>query len=303
MKQICFFTLILCSIANFNNVYSQVGVNADNSTPNNSAMLDVKSTTKGLLPPRMSTLQMNAIDAPSEGLMIYNTTIKSVCWYTGTSWKMMASMDGESCGTVIYGGKTYNSVIIGMQCWMSENLNIGTAIAVSSNQVDNGIVEKYCYNNLTSNCNIYGGLYQWAEVVQYLNGATNTTSWNPVPTGNVQGICPAGWHLPSDSEWSGLTTYLGGASVAGGKVKEAGITHWLTPNTGATNESNLSGLPGGYCDTGGTSNNMFTNAYVWSSTEGLETTSFKISLSYNLSSMTMLASIKKYGFSVRCCKD
>jgi len=84
-------------------------------------------------------------------------------------------------------GKTYNTVLIGTQCWMRENLNIGTRIDGSQNQTDNGTIEKYCYDDLESNCDIYGGLYQWDEAMQY------------VTTQGVQGICPAGWHLPTDA--------------------------------------------------------------------------------------------------------
>lgn len=88
-------------------------------------------------------------------------------------------------------------------------MNYGTRIDGAQEQADNSIPEKYCYNDLETNCTVYGGLYQWAEAVQYLNGASNTTSWNPVPTGNVQGICPAGWHLPSNDEWLAIETTLG----------------------------------------------------------------------------------------------
>jgi len=135
--------------------------------------------------------------------------------------------------------------LIGTQCWFKENLNVGTMINGTHNQTNNSVIEKYCYNNLTSNCDIYGGLYQWGEMVQYLNGTSNTTTWNPPPTGNVQGICPTGWHIPKDAEWTVLTTYLGGVSVAGGAMKETGNAHWSSPNTGATNSSGFTALGSG----------------------------------------------------------
>ena len=87
-------------------------------------------------------------------------------------------------------GKTYTSVQIGTQCWMKENLNVGTRINGSSNQTNNGVVEKYCFNNLESNCDVYGGLYQWNELMQY------------VSTQGVKGICPLDWHIPTDQELS-----------------------------------------------------------------------------------------------------
>ena len=127
----------------------------------------------------------------------------------------------------------YTSVQIGDQCWMAENLNIGEMINGAEEMTDNGVIEKYCYENNTANCDEYGGLYQWDEMMQY------------VTTEGVQGICPAGWHLPTNGECITLTIFLGGESVAGGKMKETGYTHWQSPNTGATNESGFTGLPAG----------------------------------------------------------
>ena len=152
--------------------------------------------------------------------------------------------------------KVYSTVLIGTQCWFAQNLNVGTKLNVTENQTNNSIIEKYCYNNADASCDVYGGLYQWAETVQYLNGATNTASWTPVPTGNVQGICPGGWHIPSDAEWTTLSTFLGGESVAGGKLKEAGIAHWASPNSGATNSSGFTALPGGNRNAGGWFENL-----------------------------------------------
>ena len=162
---------------------AQVGINSDNSTPDLSAGLDVKFTNKGFLQPRMTTTQMNAISSPPAGLMVYNTTLNVICWFDGTSWNTVPNHDGKSCGSVTYGGQTYNSVIIVTQCWMTQNLNIGTAILGNQDQTNNAVIEKYCYGNNSANCDVFGGLYQWAEMVQYLNGATNTTSCsNIAPT-------------------------------------------------------------------------------------------------------------------------
>jgi hypothetical protein len=102
-------------------------------------------------------------------------------------------------------GKVYTTVYIGTQCWMKQNLNIGTRIAGAGNQTNNGTIEKYCYDDNESNCDYYGGLYQWNEMMQY------TT------TQGVKGICPKGWHLPTNNEWNVLSTFLGGS--AGGKMK------------------------------------------------------------------------------------
>jgi|GEM_PF-1742761 len=98
--------------------------------------------------------------------------------------------------TVSYAGKTYNTVQIGTQCWLKENLDVGTMIQGSQNPSNNGIIEKYCYDNKTENCNIYGGLYQWNEAMQY------------VTTERTKGICPSGWHLPIKAEFETLAAFV-----------------------------------------------------------------------------------------------
>jgi len=301
MKKSFFLTALILLLNGA--IFAQVGINSDNSTPDPSAGLDVKFTNKGFLPPRLTTTQMNAISSPAAGLMVYNTTLNSICWFNGTSWQIGNNRDGQSCGSVTYGGTIYNSVIIGMQCWMTQNLNIGTAILGNQDQTNNAVIEKYCYGNNSANCDVYGGLYQWGEMVQYLNGATNTTSWNPVPTGNVQGICPTGWHLPSDPEWTTLTTYLGGASVAGGPMKENGTTHWYTPNTGATNSSGFTALPGGYRSYNGTFNYLTYSGLFWSASEYSTTYAWDRSLSYSYADVNATDYNKSYGFSVRCLQN
>jgi uncharacterized protein (TIGR02145 family) len=301
MKTLSF--IIVTLMLNIDLLYAQVGINTDASNPDQSAILDAKSSSKGFLPPRMTTTQMNDISSPAAGLMVYNTTLNSICWFNGTSWDIGTNRDGQSCGSVNYGGTTYNSVIIGMQCWMTQNLNIGTAILESQDQTNNTVIEKYCYNNSTANCDVYGGLYQWAEMVQYINGATNTTSWSPVPTGNLQGICPSGWHLPGDAEWSSLTTYLGGESVAGGKMKETGTTHWLTPNTGATNSSGFTALPGGYRYTDGNPYFLPLGGYFWSASDYAAPHAWGRYLYYTNAGVFRNYYIKSYGYSVRCLRD
>jgi uncharacterized protein (TIGR02145 family) len=304
MKKLYFLTVFLLFFSSV--LLAQVGINDDNSTPDNSAMLDVKSTSRGLLPPRMTTSQMNAIASPSAGLIVFNTTLKIIFSFNGTSWDAMTNGTGQGCGTISYGGQTYQTVVIGTQCWMAENLNIGTMINGSQEQANNAVVEKYCYDNNLANCDVYGGMYQWAEVIQYLNGATNTTSWNPLPTGDVQGICPPGWHLPADAEWTTLTTCLGGEGVAGGKMKEAGTSHWLSPNTGATNTSGFTALPGGdrYLTDGFYDLTFFT--FFWSSSQynfNSGTTAWGRSLQNVHQRVGSGGSEKIVGGSVRCLKN
>ncbi|NCA75136.1 MAG: hypothetical protein EOM90_02270 [Alphaproteobacteria bacterium] len=189
-------------------------------------------------------------------------------------------------------GKTYNAVLIGTQCWMASNLNIGTRIDGSLNQTNNQVIEKYCHNDLESNCDIYGGLYQWNEAMQYMI------------TPGVQGICPTGWHLPSDEEWYVLTTFLGGENVAGGKMKETGTTHWASPNTGATNSSGFTALPVS-CrfNTGGFSSSLTYDANLWSSSESISGSGgVNRRLIYNDVNVGRYSYHKAYGFPVRCVK-
>lgn len=289
-------------------MHAQVTINDDGSAADNSAMLDVKSPSKGVLLPRMTQAQIYAISSPANGLIVFNTTDNKFYTYiaNANAWKEIlygSSSILPGCGSVTHGGKTYNSVIIGTQCWMTENLNIGTVITGSLDQANNGVIEKYCYNNISANCDVYGGLYQWAEAVQYLNGATNAISWNPAPTGNVQGICPSGWHLPSDADWSSLEAYLGGTSVAGGKMKETGAVHWAAPNTGATNSSGFTGLPAGDRDVSGNFIFLATYGDFWTSSEANSTQAWYRNLNTGNETLYRGGYYKNDGFAVRCLKN
>ena len=196
-----------------------------------------------------------------------------------------------TCGqAVTYEGQTYNTIQIGTQCWFQENLNVGTKINGSLDQSDNSIIEKYCYNDLESNCDVYGGLYQWNEMMQYST------------TPGVQGICPTGWHLPTDGEWTTLTDYLGGISVAGGKMKETGTAHWSPPNTGATNSSGFTALPGGCCGSP-TFNGLTNYTYFWSSSQYDATSAWLRSLAFNSASVIRYSNFKIAGFSARCLHE
>jgi len=155
----------------------------------------------------------------------------------------------------------------------------------------------YCYYlNSSSNGEIYGALYTWAAA---MNGAGSSSS-NP---SGIQGVCPSGWHLPSDAEWTELTDYLGGASDAGGQLKEAGYTHWAFPNTGATNESGFTALPGGHRSNGGEFYELGEGAFFLITTERDSSTIWSRIMRYSYSAVTLGSSYKDNGFSVRCVKD
>ena len=204
-----------------------------------------------------------------------------------------------NCGdtfTDLRDGQTYTTVLIGTQCWMAQNLNFGTRIDGAGNQTDNGIIEKYCYDDTEANCNVYGGLYQWDEMMEY-----STTE-------GAQGICPNGWHVPTDAEWTTMTNVYGGLLTSGGALKESGTTHWNAPNTGATNASGFTGLPGG--GRADDTNNfalMGDNGLFWTSTQNIDippvTDSWSYILSYDALATTREHNNFGLGISVRCVKN
>ena len=114
---------------------------------------------------------------------------------------------------------------------------------------------------------------------------------------------PAGWHLPSDSDWTTLTTFLGGEYVAGGKLKEAGPSHWQEPTEGATNSSGFTALPGGFRYNRGAFYNIGYLGVWWSSMESSTFTAYLRGMYYNSSDVSRLNLVMHYGFSVRCLKD
>ena len=214
----------------------------------------------------------------------------------------------QAQGTVTdYDGNVYQTVTIGTQVWMAENLKVthyrnGDSIP---NVTDNGTwgglsTGAYCnYNNDVNNVAIYGRLYNWYAVDTSLN------------------IAPSGWHVPTDAEWKQLEMYLGmsqaGAdmlgwrgTVEGGKMKETGTTHWNSPNTGATNESGFSALPGGFRSRIGSYVLMGAYVYFWSSTESTEDDSsyaWYRELYYDFSAVYRGYNYMHSGFSVRCVRD
>jgi uncharacterized protein (TIGR02145 family) len=294
MRFFSFFVALL--LLSGSELSAQVGINADNSLPDNSAMLDIKSTNTGLLIPRMPQNQIALITSPANGLQVYCTTDKKLYLFTGTQWKEVAYGSGIivpfTCGnpfTDTRDSKIYNTVLIGTQCWFAQNLNAGAKIPASANQTNNSIIEKYCYNNDENNCTVYGGLYQWDEAMQY-----STTE-------GVKGICPTGWHLPTDAEWTTLITFLDLA--AGGKMKEAGTAHWISPNEGATNSSGFTALPGGISYGDGTFDSLTIDAYFWSSSPDDATNAWRRSFVYYTAGAYRHSSLKTRGDSVRCLKD
>lgn len=190
-------------------------------------------------------------------------------------------------------GNVYNIVTIGTQVWMAENLKVtkfrnGDTIPKVTNttswsQLKTGA---FCYYaNDVINADTYGGLYNWYAV------------------NDTRNIAPAGWHIPSDGEWQILIDYLGGDNLAGGKLKETGNSHWIGPNTGATNVSGFTGLPGGLRDQTGNFSNIGKGGTFWSSTEEPGYWAWYRTLVFDKTLVVRGTLNKEYGFSVRCIKD
>ena len=192
-------------------------------------------------------------------------------------------------------GNSYKALHIGTQIWMNRNLNTsryndGTSIPnITVNEIWGKLTtDAFCnYENNPSYSDIYGKLYNWFAV-------------------NTGKLCPAGWHVPSDEEWTTLTNYLGGHDVAGGKMKEAGTTHWLSPNTGATNGSGFTALPGGCRSSYNGSYEFLGSLGLWWTTTISEYSADgarNILLSYNLNTAVRDHNYKTLGISVRCVKN
>jgi uncharacterized protein (TIGR02145 family) len=194
-------------------------------------------------------------------------------------------------------GNVYQTVTIGTQVWMKENLKttkyqngdtIGTTYPVTRDYFSESTPKyQWAYNGNDSIANTYGRLYTWYAATDSRN------------------VCPTGWHVPTLVEWNTLITFLGGKTAAHGKLKETGTGHWNSPNSDATNESGFSGLPGGshwpeinfdYIGTGG---------HWWSATQANSTEAWRLMLNYQyLGASTVLSSAdKKIGWSIRCIED
>lgn len=195
---------------------------------------------------------------------------------------------------VTFDGYTYPSIVLGNgQEWMSENLR--TTTYANGNPIPN-VTDNTQWENLTT-----GAWSHYNNDSQYENPYGKLYNWYTVD--DPRNVCPTGWHVPTDAEWTILSDYLGGENVAGGKMKSTGTQYWLSPNTDATNESGFSGLPGGLRSFNGTFNDIGNLGYWWSSTEYITTNAWYRYLSYDSGIVYRYGNYKKDGFSVRCLRD
>lgn len=188
-------------------------------------------------------------------------------------------------------GNIYKTITIGTQVWMASDLKTtryrnGDAIPTTTLDISAEASPKYqwAYGDNEANAAVYGRLYTWYAATDSRN------------------VCPTGWHVPTDMDWETLKLFLGGESIAAGKLKEAGTTHWNTPNTGATNETNFTALPGGYRTMKGAYVSLQLSNYQWSSNEDA-LLSWGQSLHYDDNILLRGGYNRQAGVSVRCIKD
>ncbi len=251
-------------------------------TPAPSAILELNATNKGFLPPRMTLAQRNAIAAPAEGLMLYQTdAAKGYYYIKNGAWTALAE------------APAYNSVNICGQEWMAKNLDVSTyrngdpIPCVTDPAVWATLTTgAWCYllNDPTWSAGCLGKLYNWYAV------------------NDSRGLAPAGWHIPTSTEWTNLTTCLGGLGVAGGAMKVMYTFHWTSPNTGATNSSGFAALPGGLRSDAGVFSTPGNSAVWWLPNQINTTQASSATIVYNSSSVGGGALAKTYGLSVRCIK-
>ena len=318
--------LLLCAAfiaASFTSI-AQVGFGT--TSPNASAALEIESTTSGLLPPRMTTVERDLINNGvwAEGLTIYNTDTKCLELYNGTDWisvcdgsvvttisipnnatcasatisatpctagELASGINGGSLGNKYANGAngTYSVVEIGGQCWMQESIDVNpTGSPIWVNSSDAGW---YGYYNTTYQAAGEGTLLQWSAA---MNGAT---------TERAQGVCPTDWHIPSDCEWMYLENSLGMTTA------DQQLTGWRDSGTVGsklstlTSSSGFTALLAGYRLPNGPFNARGTVGFWWSSSVASASNAHYRLLISNQVGVNRYSNFKALGFSVRCLKD
>jgi len=220
------------------------------------------------------------------------TSVSNNSIYGESSFFRISESTGSTGTVPDTDGNTYNTIKIDKQWWMAQNLK-------TTRYNDNSFIPSelnvsiwltltepaYCYyNSSVANLNTYGALYNWYAV-------------------NTGKLCPVGWHVPNIAEWNELISYTGGEPVSGGKLKEAGTTHWLSPNTSATDEVGFTALPGGYLLSSKGYGNIYQTGFFWSATVNTSSTATYLWMEYNNASIPQSTMAKYGGLSVRCVKD
>jgi len=219
------------------------------------------------------------------------------CWTCGDT--LVDSRDGQE----------YATVLIGNQCWMAENINVGMRIDGTNEMLDNGTIEKYCYNNDDeSYCTLYGGLYQWGEAMQYANSCNGTGEPpNDACSAPVQGICPTGWHIPSHYEWTTLEREVCDSDTCATDFPYDEDTTGIRGEDEGTQlktggSSGFKGLLTGFRTPGGSLGYLNQYTDFWSSL-GSDSDAWRRGLASGWNGVVRDKHSKLYGFSVRCVKD
>jgi uncharacterized protein (TIGR02145 family) len=287
------------------NITETTATSGGNITSDGGAAITARGVcwSTGLTPSVSDTLTN---DGPGAGNFVSNITglTANTTYYlrayainsAGTSYGDVISFkthEGTAVRVTDKNKNEYHSVKIGTQVWMIENLRTtkyrnGDDIPnVTKNTTWTDLtIGTYCdYNNNPDNASTYGRLYNWYAV------------------NDKRKIAPEGWHVASDSEWTILTNFLGGVEGAGSKLKEAGLTHWNTPNQGSTNESGFTALPGGSRAYGGAFQSLGTIGFWWTSTQESWGQAWQRHISSDQSVVGRRFDNKENAFSVRCIKD
>lgn len=296
-KHITIITIAILLLQTATAFSQSVGINEDGSEPDSRAILDVKSSSKGVIMPRLTDAERDALyqDVP-EGMIIYNTTDQQLQIFMNNQWfplSMGTPEDAPELTVTDEDGNVYSTVQIGDQVWMAENLktttyNDGTSIdLVTYNTAwENNATGAYCWydNDSTTYADTYGALYNWYAV-------------------NTGNLCPDGWHVPTDAEWNALEAYIAsdGHSGTEGTALKA-TSGWYNDGNG-TDDYGFSALPGGRRLSNGSFYHEGDFGYYWSSTENGSIEAWGRRFSYSSSDVTRSSYRKENGFSVRCLRD
>jgi uncharacterized protein (TIGR02145 family) len=239
----------------------------------------------------MTQTQRDAINSPATGLVIFNTTNNKLEYRSSGIWVSLSESTNSSSNSAVF----LPTIVIGNQQWMKENLDVltyrnGDVIpqVTDASAWASLTTGAWCYvNNDPANGTKYGKLYNWYALT------------------DPRGLAPNGWHIPTDEEWTILTNKLSGLSSAGGAMKQAGTTTWLTPNDGATNASSFSALPGSYRINNGAfeTNGLGDFGAWWSSSEFNTSNAWMRLLDSMNPTVLRINSYKSLGLSVRCIRD
>jgi len=302
MKNHYYFILFLTQLFLFQNCIAQnVGIGTTNPSP--SAQLEVSSTNKGFLPPRMTTAQRNTIANPADGLQIFNTTTNCLEIYISGYWQNIYCSIYTSVNDI--DGNQYPTVFICNKQFSKKNLTVSR---YRNGDTIPNVKDSAAWNNLTT------GAWCWYKNDSATYAATYGKLYNWYAVADPRGLAPEGWHVTTDEDWNKLikcldpladtaTLSASQSLLAGGTLKSTGTDSWASPNTGATDSVGFCALPGGYRGYNSIFSYVSLYGYWWTTTAKDALTSYYRVLFYNNTKINRIAFNKKYGHSVRIVKD